>query len=103
VEKNPTPFCRPPGNGQLIVLARPDAVSVRRGQGDRKPEGVHVYIMAADYDDGGPNPTRGEETQSRPPCLISADSTARIYVWPSTSELEWKTLKEDVLRALKKD
>ena len=102
VEENPTPFYRPAGNGRLIVLARPPRDSGKRGKGDGKPEGIHVYIMAPDYDDGGADPTKGEETQSWPPHLVYADKIAKIYLWPSASEPEWKSLKEDVLKALKK-
>jgi hypothetical protein len=61
-----------------------------------------VYIMPADYDDGGDNPA-DNEAQKFPAALILSTSAAKVYLLgneSSSSATGWPTLKDDILKAI---
>jgi hypothetical protein len=97
VEDNTYPTYRPKGKGKCIFLGDP-----KKDYAQKKiPYDVEIYIMPADYDDGGIDPTDGKG-QSWPPKLIASTHNAKIYLWPYSRMDNWKTMEGDILRALLK-
>ncbi len=96
VERNAYPSYRPPGNGSGVFL-------VISGKSYAKWQySAVVYIMPADYEDGGPNPGGGlmPTGQTWPPGLIGQTRKRKIYLWPYANHPDWPTIKSDILRAL---
>jgi hypothetical protein len=93
VEDNTYPFYRPKGNGKAVFL----------GISEKKYLKEHfsavLYIMPLDYQDGGDDPTHGKAA-SWPARLIATTKTAKLYLWPGSQAEDWKTMQEDLLKAL---
>jgi hypothetical protein len=91
VEENTYPTDLPKGNGKAIFLGR------RPGKEAR----IIVYIMPADYQDGGPHPRSLSGTI--PAKLIATVSTAKIYLWEQDGQLSapgWLGMWDDIPKGL---
>lgn len=93
VEENRNPVHRPEGKGKAIYLVAPNRV-------DKKSDyDAVIYIMPADYEDGGEDPTHGQ-AQVPPARLLIDAADAKIYVWPPGTVTGWQTFREDLFKAL---
>jgi hypothetical protein len=65
----------------------------------KEPFSAVLYLMPPDYPDGGDDPTQGKAA-GWPARLIATTKTAKLYLWPGAQAEDWKTMQEDLLRAL---
>jgi len=89
------PHYRPEGNGTEILLGLEGKEYLKQQYS------AALYIMPVDYEDGGADPTNCE-VQTRPPRLIATVSNAKLYLWPGPVIDNWRTMQEDLLKALLK-
>ncbi len=74
VEENAYPPLRPKGKGKAIYFYSP-----QQKVGVMQDKASVVFIMPADYDDGGEDPTHGQ-SQRFPAALILTTSAAKVYL-----------------------
>ena len=97
VEENAYPPLRPKGKGKAIYFYSP-----QQKVGVMQDKASVVYIMPADYDDGGEAPTHGQ-AQKFPAALILTTPTAKVYLLGNETPYTatgWPTLKDDILKAI---
>jgi hypothetical protein len=93
IEDHIYPTYRPKGDGKAIFLGITDK------KYSKAQYSAVLYIMPSDYADGGVDPTHGQ-AQTVPARLVATTSDARIYLWPPAGVEEWKTMQEDLLKAI---
>ena len=96
VEEDTYPPYWPKGKGKAVYLHLPQQ---QLGGGNVRTASM-VYIMPADYDDGG---THASPVQIPTAALILTTSAAKVYVWGNEtpfSAIGWPTLKDDILKAI---
>ena len=93
VEDNTYPFYRPKGSGKAIFLG----ISGKKYL--KEQFSAVLYIMPADYQDGGDDPTQGKAA-SWPARLIATTKPAKLYLWPAPQAEDWETLQKDLLKAI---
>jgi len=98
VEENAYPPQRAKGKGKAIFLAS------NRWAWDKAAD-VVVYIMSADYQDGGKDLTPGRIT-TNPARLMATIPTAKIYLWGKDGQSigfgGWHKMSADILKAIVK-
>jgi hypothetical protein len=97
VEEDTYPPLRPKGKGKAIFLYSP-----QQTLGPMQDQSSVVYIMPADYTDGGSDPTQGQ-AQKYPAALILTTPAAKVYLLGNETPFAatgWPTLKDDILRAI---
>ncbi len=98
VDEDACPALRPNGKGKAVYLHSPQQHLV----GGKVRTTSVVYIMPADYDDGGADPTHGQ-AQAYPAALILTTPAAKVYLWGNEtpfSAIGWSMLKDDILKAI---
>jgi hypothetical protein len=93
VEDHAYPFYRPKGDGKAVFLG------IAGKKYSKQQFSAVLYIMPADYQDGGDDPTHGQAA-SWPARLNATTKDARLYLWPGPQAEDWKTMQEDLLRAV---
>jgi len=92
------PGHRPKGRGTAIYLASP------QHPGHKEEEDAVVYLMPLDYDDGGDDPTHGQEEmgQTWPARLLGSADANKVYLWGNlgTGAVGWPTMRADICKAL---
>ncbi len=96
VEDGTYPWYRPKGLGTAIFMA----ISGKKYL--KQDYSAVLFIMPSDYKDGGEDPTHGQ-AQTFPPRLIAKTKNAKLYLWPGPEAEDWKTMQQDLLRALTKN
>ncbi len=93
VEENTYPSYRPKGNGKAIFLGLKEKKYIKQQYS------AVLYLMPNDYDDGGPDPTKGQAS-SFPARLIATTQDTKVYLWPGSQAEDWGTMQQDLLKAL---
>lgn len=95
VEEHTYPFYRPKGDGKAVFLGISGKNYTKQGYS------AVLYLMPANYEDGGKDPTHGG-AQTIPARLVATTTDAKLYLWPGPEAEDWKTMQEDLLKALVK-
>lgn len=93
VEEHTYPSYRPKGDGKAVFLG------ISGKQYSKQGYSAVLYIMPAKYEDGGKDPTNGG-AQTTPARLVATTPGAKLYLWPGPEAEDWKTMQEDLLKAL---
>ena len=93
VEDGTYPWYRPKGLGKGIFLAISNKKYLKQDYS------AVLFIMPPDYKDGGDDPTHGR-AQTPPPRMIAKTKDAKLYLWPGSESEDWKTMEQDLLKAL---
>jgi len=93
VEENTYPSYRPKGNGKAIFLGLKEKKYLKQQYS------AVLHLMPSDYNDGGPDPTKGQ-AQTWPARLIATTQDTKIYLWPGSQAEDWRTMQQDLLKAL---
>jgi hypothetical protein len=93
VEHHTYPFYRPKGDGKAVFLG------IAGKKYSKEQFSAVLYIMPADYQDGGDDPTHGEAA-SWPARLVATTKDAKLYLWPGPQSEDWKTMQEDLVKTV---
>ncbi len=94
IKKDAHPFYRPTGKGLQVYFVHTTHKYFKA------QFSAALWIMPADYQDGGDDPTQGK-AQTYPPKLIASFPNGKVYLWDGGGS-EWKTMRTDLLGALTK-